>query len=309
MIATETLPDAATIAVAGLTKRYSRVTALDGVSFVVPPGITGLLGPNGAGKSTLIKILLGLLDADTGSATVLGYDALHDGLRARQWIGYMPEHDCLPDDATAAEFVAHMGELSGLPPRPSQQRAADVLRYVGLDEARYRPMGGYSTGMKQRAKLGAALVHDPRLLLLDEPTNGLDPAGREQMLELIRRTGHSQGMSILMSSHLLGDIEHVCDHVLVLENGRLVRSGVLGAFQTEQPVLRVDAGPSGAAALVESLTRSGEAASLQGGEVLVELRGDATYDRVRDAAAELQLPLLRMSRVTSSLADLFRDEE
>jgi ABC-2 type transport system ATP-binding protein len=299
----------ATITTNGLTKRYGRVLALDSVSFAAQQGIIGLLGPNGAGKSTMIKILLGLLEPDGGSATVLGHDAVHDGVSARQFIGYMPEHDCLPDDATAAEFVAHMGGVSGLPPRESQQRAADVLRYVGLDEARYRAMGGYSTGMKQRAKLAAALVHDPRLLLLDEPTNGLDPAGREQMLDLIRRTGRTQGMAIMMSSHLLGDIESVCDHVLVLEEGRLTRSGGLAEFQTEQPLLRIDTGPTGARPLAEALSRTGDVAQFAGADLLVELRDDGVYDRVRDSAATLGLPLLRMTRVTSSLADLFRDEE
>jgi ABC-2 type transport system ATP-binding protein len=299
----------ATIAATALAKRYGRVTALDGITFAVERGIIGLLGANGAGKSTLIKILLGLLSPDAGSAIVLGHDAVRDGVQARQWIGYMPEHDCLPDDAPAAEFVAHIGELSGLPPRAAQQRAADVLRYVGLDEERYRAMGGYSTGMKQRAKLAAALVHDPRLLLLDEPTNGLDPAGREQMLELILRTGRSMDMCIMMSTHLLADVEHVCDQVLVLEEGRLVRTGEIASFRTEKPVLRVNVGPAGAAPLAEALASGGDTTQPLGAELLVDLRDDTTYDRVRDAAAGLGLPLLRLTRVTSSLADLFRDEE
>ncbi len=298
-------PSGTVITVNGLTKRYERVTALDAVSFDIERGIVGLLGANGAGKSTLIKLLLGLITPDAGSATVLGRDVAHDGLIVRQSIGYMPEHDCLPDDVPAAEFVAHMGELSGLPPREAQGRAADVLRYVGLDEARYRPMGGYSTGMKQRAKLAAALVHDPGLLLLDEPTNGLDPAGREGMLELIRRTGGLQGMAIVMSTHLLADVEHVCDHVLVLEDGRLLRAGPLASFHTVQPLLRLDAGPAGAGRLLEELVRRGESARLQGHEILIDLRDDASYDQARDAAADLDLPLLRMSRVTSSLTDVF----
>jgi ABC-2 type transport system ATP-binding protein len=297
-----------TIHVAGLTKRYGSVTALDGVGFTVERGIVGLLGANGAGKSTLIKLLLGLLVPDAGGARVLGHDVTRDGVRARAWIGYMPEHDCLPDDLSAAEFVAHMGELSGLPPREAQGRAADVLRYVGLDEERYRPMGGYSTGMKQRAKLAVALVHDPRLLLLDEPTNGLDPAGREAMLDLIRRTGRGQGMCILMSTHLLADVEHVCDHVLVLDEGRLVRAGPLVSFQAEQPWLRVDVGPTDAARLCEALVGRGEAARLQGHEVIVALRDEGVYDRIRDTAAELALPLLRLARVTGSLGDIFTDE-
>jgi ABC-2 type transport system ATP-binding protein len=292
------------IEVAGLTKRYPRVVALDAVNFTISQGIVGLLGANGAGKSTLIKILLGLLARDGGSARVLGHDVSDDGLRAREWIGYMPEHDCLPDDVTAAEFVAHMGQLSGLPPRESQGRAADVLRYVGLDEARYRAMGGYSTGMKQRAKLAVALVHDPRLLLLDEPTNGLDPAGREQMLELIKKTGRMQGMCILMSTHLLADVERVCDHVLVIDEGRLVREGPLASFHTEKPILRIDVGPA-AAAFASELVRRGDDASVEDHEVRVWLNDWDAYDRVRDTAADLGVPLLRMSRVSSTLSDVF----
>ena len=297
------------INVEALTKRYDAVTALDAVSFQVTQGIVGLLGANGAGKSTLIKTLLGLLVPDSGGASVLGHDVTRDGPPAREWIGYMPEHDCLPNDMPAAAFVAHMGELSGLPPRPARARAADVLRYVGLDEERYRALGGYSTGMKQRAKLAVALVHDPRLLLLDEPTNGLDPAGREQMLELIRRTGRTQGMCILMSTHLLTDVEHVCDHVLVLEEGRLLRAGPLSSFQTEQPVLRVDVGPAGTDRLVEELSRRGTSAWRNDTEILVDLHDERTYDRVRDAAADLGLPLLRLARVTNSLADVFTRTE
>ena len=294
------------ITVEGLTKRYGRVTALDGLSFSIAQGIVGLLGPNGAGKSTLLKLLLGLIAPDAGSSRVLDLDVATHGLQARQWIGYMPEHDCLPDDVPAAEFVTHIGQISGLPPREAQARTADMLRYVGLDEARYRAIGGYSTGMKQRAKLAAALVHDPRLLLLDEPTNGLDPAGRESMLDLIKRTGRAQGMAILMSTHLLADVEHVCDHVLVLESGRLLRSGSLASFHTEEPVLRVDVGPGNAAPLLDELTRRGEHARLLGPEVLVDLHGEDTYDRIRDAAADLGLPLLRLTRVTGSLADIFQ---
>lgn len=296
------------VAVMELTKRYGPVTALDAVSCTVMDGITGFLGANGAGKSTLIKILLGLVEPDAGAATVLGYDVARHGLRAREHIGYMPEHDCLPADTSAAEFVAHMAQLSGLPPRQAWIRAADTLRYVGLDEERYRPIGGYSTGMKQRVKFAVALVHDPRLLLLDEPTNGLDPAGREQMLELIHRTGRTQGMAILMATHLLADVERVCDHVLVLDGGRLARAGPLAAFRTAQPLLRVAVGPADAPRLAAALARQGEDVRVHAGEVLVALRDYGVYDRIRDAVAALDLPLLRLSQVTSTLADIFAEE-
>lgn len=299
--------DELVITVTGLSKRYGPVTALDGVSFAVRPGITGLLGANGAGKSTLIKLLLGLVEPNAGTATVLGYDVARHGLRARERIGYMPEHDCLPADVSAAEFVAHMAQLSGLPPRQAWSRAADTLRYVGLDEERYRPIGGYSTGMKQRVKFAVALVHDPRLLLLDEPTNGLDPAGREQMLELIQRTGRTQGMAILMATHLLADVERVCEHVLVLDGGRLARAGPVAAFRSAKPLLRVDVGSADAARLAAALTHAGETVRVHAGEVLVELHDYAAYDQIRDTVAALNLPLLRLTQVSRTLADIFAE--
>ncbi|MGH3314825.1 MAG: ABC transporter ATP-binding protein, partial [Nocardioidaceae bacterium] len=201
-----TVPDTV-IATAGLTKRFPRVTALDDLSIDVGTGVTGLVGANGAGKSTLIKILLGLLPATSGSANVLGHDAVTDGAEIRTQVGYMPEHDCLPPDVSASELVMHLGQMSGLPTTAARERASDVLRHVGLAEERYRPIGGYSTGMRQRVKLAQALTHDPALVLLDEPTNGLDPAARDDMLALIRRIGSEFGIAVLVTSHLLGELE------------------------------------------------------------------------------------------------------
>ena len=203
-----------------LTKRYGSILALDSVDFEVGEGITGLLGPNGAGKSTAIKLSLGLIRPTSGSAEVMGRRP-YDSPGVRERLGYMPEHDCLPPAASAAEFLSHMAQVSGLPPAQARTRAADILRHVGLEEERYRPMGQYSTGMKQRVKLGQALVHDPVLVLLDEPTAGLDPAGREDMLRLVRRTGREFGISIILSSHLMNDVESTCDRIIVLEGGRV----------------------------------------------------------------------------------------
>ena len=188
------------IATQGLTKRYGPVTAVEGLTVDVPTGVTGLVGSNGAGKSTLLKILLGLLPATEGTARVLDLDVATEGPAIRERVGYMPEHDCLPPDVSATEFVVHMGRMSGLPTTAARERAADTLRHVGLYEERYRPMGGYSTGMRQRVKLAQALVHDPDLVLLDEPTNGLDPAGRDDMLELIRRIGAEFGIAVVVTS-------------------------------------------------------------------------------------------------------------
>jgi ABC-2 type transport system ATP-binding protein len=182
-----------------LTKVYPGVRALDDLSIDVEPGVIGLVGANGAGKSTMIKTLLGLLKPTSGQVRVLGLDPVTQADAVRARVGYMPEHDCLPPDMIAAEFVTHMARMSGLPRTVARERASEALRHVGLYEERYRQIGGYSTGMKQRVKLAQALVHDPDLLLLDEPTNGLDPAGRESMLALVHRIGNEFGISIVVA--------------------------------------------------------------------------------------------------------------
>ena len=195
------------IATQGLTRTFGPVTALSQLSVEMPSGVVGLVGANGAGKSTLIKILLGLLPPTSGTATILGLDCLTDGLKIREIVGYMPESECLPPDVSATEFLVHMARMSGLPTDVARERTADTLRHVGLYEERYRPIGGYSTGMRQRVKLAQALVHDPKLVLLDEPTNGLDPAGRDEMLGLIQRVSTDFGISVVVTSHLLGELE------------------------------------------------------------------------------------------------------
>jgi ABC-2 type transport system ATP-binding protein len=209
----------------GLGVSYGPLQALAGVSGSFPAGPTGLLGPNGAGKTTLLKTLLGFLKPDRGSITAFGVDPAKDPLEVRRRIGYMPEVDCHLPGMTAARFVAFAGELSGLPADEATSRAHEVLYYVGLDEARYRRVDTYSTGMKQRVKLAQALVHDPDLLLLDEPTNGLDPDGREEMLALIRDVAARREMSLVLCSHLLRDVESVCERVIVLKQGRVAAAG------------------------------------------------------------------------------------
>src|SRR5918993_5760333 len=231
----------ALISTRALTKRYpGGVTALDALSVEIGEGVIGLVGANGAGKSTLIKILLGLLPATEGQAQVLDLDTATHGAAIRELVGYMPEHDCLPPDVSATEFVAHMARVSGLPRGAARERTADVLRHVGLYEERYRPIGGYSTGMKQRVKLAQAIVHDPRLLLLDEPTNGLDPAGRDEMLALVKRTGTEFGIAVIVASHLLGEIERVCDFLVAIDAGRLLRTAPLTTFTERTGQLLVE---------------------------------------------------------------------
>ena len=299
----------ALIETTGLTKRYSAVTALDSLSLEVEPGIVGLVGPNGAGKSTLIKILLGLVDATSGSAEVLGIDAAREGLRVRERVGYMPEHDCLPTDQSATNFVIHMARMSGIPPSHARERAAEVLRHVGLFEERYRHIGGYSTGMKQRVKLAQALAHDPQLLFLDEPTNGLDPQGRDEMLDLVRRTGNEFGISIVMSSHLLSEIERVCDELIVIESGRLMRTGRISDLTDETAVLAVEV-EWDADRLAALLAERGLEAQALGRTVEVSTAGgsDGVHDTILDAVVTLDLPLVRLEQRRRTLEELFQPD-
>ena len=296
------------ISIHALTKRYgASVTALDGLTVDIEPGIVGLVGSNGAGKTTLLKILLGLIEPTSGAATVFDLDVRTRGTDIRQLVGYMPEHDCLPPDMTATDWVSHLALISGLPRTAARERTAEVLRHVGLYEERYRAIGGYSTGMKQRVKLAQALVHDPRLLLLDEPTNGLDPTGRDEMLELVHRTGTEFGMAVIVASHLLGEIERVCSHLVAIEAGKLLRSAPLGSFTEGTGTLAVEVDED-ASALVDRLAGQGLSIALDGRTVLVALDGDRTYDIVRDSVADLELPLLRIELRRHRLEDLFRDD-
>lgn len=208
-----------------LTVRYGNFVALNQFSCQIPEGCVGLLGPNGAGKTTLIKTILGFIAPTQGRGSVLGSDIATEGDALRQKVGLMPEQDCHIPGMNAVEFVAYAGRLAGMPQAHAIRRAHEVLEYCGLGEARYRNVETYSTGMKQRIKLAQALVHGPKLLLLDEPTNGLDPRGREEMLELVRSVSHGKGVNVLVSSHLLPDIERVCDEVIVVFRGELRAQG------------------------------------------------------------------------------------
>jgi ABC-2 type transport system ATP-binding protein len=302
-------PDAPLIETRGLSKRYGpQVLALDSLSVTVEGGVTGLVGANGAGKSTLIKILLGLLSATDGDALVFGLDVRSQGTQLRQFVGYMPEHDCLPPDVSATDFVAHMAQVNGIPRSAARERTAEVLRHVGLFEERYRAIGGYSTGMKQRVKLAQALVHDPRLLLLDEPTNGLDPAGRDEMLDLIRRIGSEFHIAIVMSSHLLGEIERVCDNLVIIDGGRLLRADSISSFTTETQVLTLEV-DSKQTELVNLLQKKGLQVATEGRLVLVGLGAEHPYDIVRDAVVELDAGLLRLEQRRHRLEDLFSADE
>jgi ABC-2 type transport system ATP-binding protein len=219
----------------------------------------------------------------------------------------MPEHDCLPPDVTATEFVTHMGRMSGLPPTAAKERAAESLRHVGLYEERYRQIGTYSTGMKQRVKLAQALVGDPRLLLLDEPTIGLDPAGRASMLDLISRIGAEFGISILVSSHLLGEIEQICDHLVAIDGGRLLRSDSMTSFTRVSQVLLVEV-DEGTALLEAELAARGLDPRRDERALLVQIGSGETSAAVRDAVADLGLPLNRLEQRRRRVEELFRDD-
>jgi len=286
----------------GLTKRYAGTTALDDLSVEVPRGRIGLVGANGAGKTTTFRLLLGLTHPTQGHIEVCGLDVARDPIGVRSRLGYMPEHDCLPLDQSAADVVSTFGELSGLPARAARQRASDILDLVGLDEARFRPIGGFSTGMRQRTKLAQAIVSDPELVLLDEPTAGLDPAGRDDMLALVARLG-SFGISVLMATHLLDDVQKVCDYVVMIDAGRLVVAGATDSLLERTGTVTVDVGPGGEH-LVAALGARLPAVATEG-VVEVTVAGDDDLDVLRDLIAELELPLYRLSTRVTSLDEVF----
>jgi len=296
----------------GLTKDYGSVLALDALTLEIGGGTTGLVGANGAGKSTLLKLLLGLIPPTGGRAEVLGHDIATEGEAIRAAVGYLPEHDCLPPDVSASDFVVHMAMMSGLPRVAARERAAEVLRHVGLAEERYRPMGGYSTGMKQKAKLAQALAHDPRLVLLDEPTNGLDPAARDEMLGLVRRIGHDFGIAVIVTSHLLGELERVSDNVVVLDGGRLLRASRTDEFLDATGLLLVEVlGDDAQARMAAALTTAGVTATPRGGMLNVDAgdRPDAVRDLIRDTAGDLGLGLVRLQVDHRRIEDVFADTD
>lgn len=278
--------------------------ALDDLDIAVPRGSVGLVGANGAGKTTLLRLALGLLQPTSGRIEVVGHAVADDPVAVRARIGFMPEHDCLPPDQSAADIVSTFAELAGLPARSARQRSAEVLDLVELDEARYRPVGGFSTGMKQRTKLAQALVADPDVVLLDEPTAGLDPLGREQMLALVARLA-GFGISLIIATHLLDDVQRVCDHVVLLDGGRLLHAGPTAALTQRTGSVRVEL-EDRAGELVAALAARGVPAAMVD-DIIADVAADdpATLDAVRDAVDDLGLALLSLSGRRTSLDDLF----
>jgi len=294
------------IATAGLNMSFGDVQALQDVDLEVPAGRIGLVGANGAGKSTLIKILLGMLNPSGGVSEVFGTSAQRHPLAVRSRVGYMPEGDCFPPDQSAADFVSYTAELGGLPSSESRQRASEVLTLVGLAEERFRDLGEFSTGMKQRAKLAQAIVHSPELVLLDEPASGLDPDGREDMLNLINRLGDF-GMSVVFSSHVLGDIERTCDWVVMLNEGRLLRNEPLAAIRASnavQVVLLDDPAPA-----VAALEARGATVRVANRTLDVELDAGDPFVAIRDVLAETGVGLRSLGSKQTTLEDVYLAEE
>jgi ABC-2 type transport system ATP-binding protein len=301
------------IRTSGITKKFETIVALDDISLKVPRGATGLLGPNGAGKSTLIRVLIGLLEPTCGSGTVLDRDIKTGAFDIRRRIGYMPEHECLILDMDAVSFCTYMGQMVGMSRTDALSRAHEVLHYIGVGEERYRKISSYSTGMRQKIKLAQALVHDPELLLLDEPTNGLDPKGRDEMLELIRSLARDEGKDILLSSHLLPDVEFLCDNVVIMSSGQILKQGnikeMLMASKTLLSV-RVKGSEAEMKSFVKELNGTGIGAELEkAGNVRVDIgkeeRLDESYRSIMKSGAAAGCQVRFVSRSAKSLEDLF----
>lgn len=291
-----------------MSKRWGATAALQGATFEIEPGITGLLGSNGAGKTTLLGLLLGMHRPDEGQVEVLGRDPWTQGADLRARVGYAPEHEALPEDVRAYDIVRHLTEVHGLPSREAQTRASDALYEVGLGEERFRPVGTMSTGQRQRVKLAIAIAHDPELVLLDEPTNGLDPMQRDQMLALVRKIGHELGLNVILCSHLLEEVERVSDAVVILDAGRVVRSGPLTELRrsdANELMVEVDGGEPEVARLVAALAAAGVAARADGASVAAVMEDARALDLVRDTLADGSFALRRLQQRTSSLEEVF----
>ena len=287
--------------------------ALDALDVTVERGVTGLVGANGAGKTTLMSILLGLRAPTSGTATVLGLDPTTDGAHLRAVVGYGPERNQFPEDMPASDFVKHLAEVRGMPKQEARSRASDALWLVGLGEERFRALGTMSTGQRQRVKLAQALAADPSLVFLDEPTDGLDPVQRDEMLLLIRQINDDYGIDVVLSSHLLEEVERICDHVVALDAGRLVAQGSLADLVgTDAGVVvelvEVDDRPDAAVAVRAELERTGLTVRSMHRSAAFEVLGDdpdEIADAVRDAVAAAQARVSRIVRRRRRLEDIF----
>lgn len=301
------------IATQGLTMQFGAQRALDALDLEVPKGVTGLVGANGAGKTTLMSIALGLRPQTSGSISVLGLDPARDAATLRSVVGYGPERNVLPEDMPASDFVKHLAEVRGMPKTEAKGRASDALWLVGLGEERFRALGTMSTGQRQRVKLAQAIAADPSLVLLDEPTDGLDPVQRDEMLALIKQISGDYGIDVLLSSHLLEEVERICDNIVALDAGRLVAQGPLASLVGDTSTMTAElvdvADRPGA---VDGVERRLVGAGLQVQRDLNRLRvtGDdpqVTRDAIRDAVAAEQARIRRVGTDRRTLEDLFTE--
>lgn len=300
----------ALVSARNVAKSYGSFMALSDVSFDIMPGITGLLGANGAGKTTMMGMIIGLHSVDGGSLNVLGQDPWRSGTQVRERLGYAPEHHTLPPDLRAADFVRHVAELHGLPPAEATTRASDALWLVGLGEERFRPMGTMSTGQRQRVKLAQAIAHDPELVLLDEPTDGLDPMQRDTMLDLISQIATEYGINIILSSHLLEEVERICAGVVIVGDGVTVASGSLAELRgtaNSGVSMEIDGSLEDAESVADALRHLGLQATASGRRIVVEGDDDSVFDLARNACAQRGLGIIRLNRHRLSLEDVFID--
>ncbi len=290
----------------GVVKRYGSFTVLSGANFRIHRGITGLLGANGTGKTTLLGMMLGLHPTDGGALRVLGIDPYTAGAEVRARLGYAPEHHTLPPDLAASDFVRHVAELHGLPRREATTRASDALWLVGLGEERFRPLGTMSTGQRQRVKLAQAIAHDPRLVLLDEPTDGLDPVQRDDMLALIRRVSTEYGIDVVLSSHLLDEVQRICDGAVIIGDGRVLASGSLEELRGGGADIVVELEDASTVnPVVAGLQAQGIAVTVDGRLLVASGQDDRVFDITRDVCAQAGAGIIRLSRRRLSLEDVF----
>jgi len=294
------------VEVQNISFSYGKIKALDNVSLNLPQGAIGLLGPNGAGKSTLLRILLGFLAPESGEGRILGYDIGEQQPMIRRFVGYMPEDDCLIPGMDAVTFTAYLGELSGMPRQEAMKRAHEVLYYVGLEESRYRNLETYSSGMKQRLKLAQALVHDPRLIFLDEPTSGLDPNGRKEILELIIDISSKKDIQVLISSHILSDIEATCTYVVILNKGILATEGKISELkQIDYSLFELKIKGEAERFLARLIDRNCRVEETEDGVLKAYLPPEMDPQEIFKTAVEENIQIRHFVKSQTSLEDLF----
>lgn len=294
-----------------ISKSYGQFSALSDVSFDIEPGVTGLLGANGAGKTTMLGMIIGLHQPTSGTLEVLGHEPWTAGGAVRERLGYAPEHHTLPPEMPADEFVRHVAELHGLPKVEAATRASDALWLVDLGEERFRPMGTMSTGQRQRVKLAQAIAHDPQLILLDEPTDGLDPMQRDTMLELIRHVSEANGINVILSSHLLDEVEKTCDSVVILGDGKTLTSGRLDDLRSTDSTgvtFELEASPEQVEWVLAYLLHHGLQATASNRHVTVAGTDASVYDAARDACVAGDIGIVSLGSQVSTLEDVFLEQ-